>query len=1060
MKVFYKWLSTKLCFVCFLVGMFFIHAGVFAQGVTVSGTVTDSEALPVPGVNVMIKGATIGTATDVNGRYSIAVPNADVVLVFSSIGFASQEFMVGNNTTISVTLLEDASQLEEVVVVGYGVQKKETVVGSVTTVRGDELLKSPASNLSHAIVGRLAGVVTYQRSGEPGYDDVTIRIRGVSSFGETAPLVVIDGVADRAGGLARLNPNEIESMSVLKDGAAAIYGARAANGVILITTKKGKEGKPVVEVSANFGMNRPTILPKMSNAWEYAELRNERLLNDAMSAANPNPSITLWKTPEEIQKYKDGSDPWRYPNTDWFKETFKNWTPQSRYAASLSGGSDRMQYFVNFGYTTQGNNFIKGYGGEDVYSMRMNLDAKVNEWIKTSVSLLGREQLFKRATQSPGDNLWFTSRGRPTDIAYWPNGMPGPAQEYGRNPVISASRETGYLHENSYFIQSTSRTEITQPWIEGLKLTMSVSYDKYLFRYKQWFQPWYLYTWDGVKVDGSGTPILDKNMAYPGQNNMFSDSALWERAAEQTNTTLSSILSYDRTFGSHSFNILVGAEKETGDKNQIEAFRRYYLSSAIQILEAGGDLEKNNGSGGSGNNWDRRRMNYFGRVAYNYKEKYLAEFDWRYDGSYMFPKENRYGFFPGVLLGYRISEEDFWKSNLSFINYFKIRASWASIGYDRITYNNSLQEYQYYATYRIGYGMIIDGKDEKSIEISRFPNMDITWERQDDMNLGFEGRTLNNRLSFEVDVFMKKRSKILYPRNASIPQTSGLSLPAENIGKMDNKGFDFSLRWNDRKGRDFSYNIALSGGYAQNKIKFWDEAEGTLDYQKTTGKKHNAGIFYEFDGIFKTWNDVNNKTLDYSGLTKNENMKPGDMKFKDTNGDGKIDGKDRVRINRTDIPTWNMGLNAVFQYKGFDLNLLFQGAFDAWTKIYHDSGDIGNWTKEIYDHHWSIANPSDRYPRVHARAVDYWDMGEGGSNTYWMWKTDYIRLKNLELGYTLPASLMNQTGFFSNIRVYISGQNTLTYSFSGMSRDPESTSGNSTNYPLLKVWNAGFTLTF
>jgi len=444
----------------------------------------------------------------------------------------------------------------------------------------------------------------------------------------------------------------------------------------------------------------------------------------------------------------------------------------------------------------------------------------------------------------------------------------------------------------------------------------------------------------------------------------------------------------------------------------------------------------------------------------NYKEKYLAEFDWRYDGSYMFPKENRYGFFPGVLLGYRISEEDFWKSNLSFINYFKIRASWASIGYDRITYNNSLQEYQYYATYRIGYGMIIDGKDEKSIEISRFPNMDITWERQDDMNLGFEGRTLNNRLSFEVDVFMKKRSKILYPRNASIPQTSGLSLPAENIGKMDNKGFDFSFRWNDRKGRDFSYNIALSGGYAQNKIKFWDEAEGTLDYQKTTGKKHNAGIFYEFDGIFKTWNDVNNKTLDYSGLTKNENMKPGDMKFKDTNGDGKIDGKDRVRINRTDIPTWNMGLNAVFQYKGFDLNLLFQGAFDAWTKIYHDSGDIGNWTKEIYDHHWSIANPSDRYPRVHARAVDYWDMGEGGSNTYWMWKTDYIRLKNLELGYTLPASLMNQTGFFSNIRVYISGQNTLTYNFSGMSRDPESNSGNSTNYPLLKVWNAGFTLTF
>ena len=1056
-----KLLNTKLSFVCLLVGMFFIHGGVFAQGVSVSGTITDVEGVPVPGVNILIKGSLTGTASDANGRFTISVPNRDAVLVFSSIGYVTQEFMVGDNTSINVTLLEDAKQLEEVVVVGYGVQKKETVTGAVTTVKGDELLKSPSSNLSHAIIGRLSGVVTYQRSGEPGYDDATIRIRGISSFGETAPLVVIDGVADRAGGLSRLNPNEIETISVLKDGAAAIYGARAANGVILITTKKGKVGKPVIEVSVNFGMNRPTVLPKMSNAWEYAELRNERLLNDAMTEANPNPSITLWKTPEEIQKYKDGSDPWRYPNTDWYKETFKNWTSQAFYTASLSGGSDKMQYFANFGYRTQDNNFIKGYGGEDVYNMRLNLDAQINKWVKASVSLMGREEQFKRSTQTPGDNLWFTSRGRPTDIAYWPNGLPGPAQEYGRNPVISASRETGYHNENRYYIQSTAKTEITQPWIEGLKLTLSMAYDKFLYRYKQWYQPWYLYTWDGTTVDGSGTPVLNKVLSSPGQNNMYSDPALWESAAEQTNTLLGSILSYDRVFGAHGVNVLIGAEKETGDKNQIEAFRRYYLADAVQTLDAGGDLEKNNGAGGSDNNWDRRRMNYFGRVAYNYKEKYLAEFVWRYDGSYMFPKQSRFGFFPGVLLGYRISEEDFWKSNVPFINYFKIRASWATIGYDRINYNNTLMEYQYYATYKYGWGMIIDGKDEKALEISRFPNMNITWERQDDMNLGIEGRTLNNRLSFEFDVFLKKRSNILYPRNASIPQTTGLTLPAENIGKMDNKGFDFSLGWNDRAGRDFLYNITLTGGYAQNKIVFWDEAEGTPEWQKSTGKKRDAGLYYMYDGVFKDWNEVKNKTLDYSGITVNEEMKPGDMKFKNyDDSNGIIDGMDRVRINKTDIPTWNFGLNAVFQYKGFDLNLLFQGAFGAWTKIYHDSGDIGNWTKEIYDHHWSIANPSSKYPRVHARAVDYWDMGSGGSNTYWMWSTDYIRLKNLELGYTLPSHLINQTGFFTNLRVYVSGQNLLTYAFSGMSRDPESVSGNSTNYPLLKIMNVGLTLTF
>ena len=1035
-------------------------SAVFAQTVTVTGVVVDDRSEPLIGVNVQVRGTTTGAVTDVDGKYTLTVPSSQSVLVFSYVGYLPQEFTVGAQRTIDVTMREDLQSLEEVVVVGYGVQKKETVTGSVTTVKGDELMKSPATNLSHAIVGRLSGVVTYQRSGEPGYDDATIRIRGVSSFGQTDPLVVIDGVADRAGGLSRLDPNEIDNISVLKDGAAAIYGARAANGVILVTTKKGKVGKPVIEFSSNFAVNRPTKLPKMANAWEYAELRNERLLNDAMSATNPNPSITLWKTDEEIQKYKDGSDPWRYPNTDWYKETFRSWTPQSYYTASLNGGTDKMQYYAVFGFRTQENNFIKGYGGEDVYNLRINLDAQVNDWVKASVSLMGREEQFKRATQSPGDNLWFTSRGRPTDIAYWPNGLPGPAQEYGRNPVISASRETGYLHENTYTVQSLAKTEITQPWIQGLKLTLSVAYDKRLFRYKQFFQPWYLYTWDGSTVDASNTPVLNKVLSYPGQGNMFSDPALWEQASDQTNLTLQSLISYDRVFGDHGINILVGAEKETGDKNQIEAFRRYYLSDAVQTLDAGGDLEKSNSAGGAGNNWDRRRMNYFGRVAYNYKEKYLAEFVWRYDGSYMFPKENRFGFFPGILLGYRISEESFWKDNLSFIDYFKIRASAAAIGYDRIYYNDALQEYQYYATYRYGYGMIIDGRDEKSIELSRLPNMDITWERQNDFNVGIEGRTMNSRLSFELDAFLKKRTDILWRRNASIPQTAGLTLPAENIGKMDNKGFDFRLGWNDRIGRNLLYNISLSGGYAQNKIIFWDEAPGTPEWQQSTGKKRDAALYFVYDGVFKTWDEVNNKTLDYSGVTANSNMKPGDIKFKDINGDGVINGDDRVRYNRTNIPTWNMGLNGYFQFKGFDLNLLFQGAFDAWTKIYHDSGDIGNWTKEIYDHHWSIANPSDKYPRVHARAVDYWDMGDGGSNTWWMWRTDYIRLKNLELGYTIPAHLVNQTKFFTNLRVYVNGQNLWTWSYSGLDRDPESTSNNSTNYPLLMVLNAGFTITF
>ena len=1058
-----KRIKTLLTFVLMLC----TTAAVFAQTVTVTGTVTDNRNEPLIGVNVQVRGTTTGAVTDIDGRYSLTVPGSQSVLLFSYVGYLPQEHTVGNQRTINVTLQEDLQSLEEVVVVGYGVQKKETVTGSVAMVRGDELLKSPASNLSHALVGRMAGVVTYQRSGEPGNDEATIRIRGINSFGESSPLVVIDGIADRAGGLQRLDPNEIETMSVLKDGAAAIYGARAANGVILITTKRGKAGqKPIVEYSANFGINTPTILPKMADAPQYAEMRNELIRQKAM--VNPlvgeTPAVTLWKTEEEIQKYRDGSDPWRYPNTDWYDATFKNWAMQQYHNATVSGGNDKMQYFATFGYRFADNNFINGYGGNSQYNLRINLDAQVNEWIKTSVSLMGREQQFKRGTQTPGDVLWFTSRGRPTDPAYWPNGLPGPAQEYGRNPVIGSTRETGYLHENRYFIQSTARAEITQPWIEGLKLQFTVAYDKMIQRDKQWYQPWYLYTWDGITVDGSNIPVLNRVLSFPGAGN-DADPNLTERAMEQTNATLGTVLSYDRIFGAHGVSILVGAEKETGDYNYIQAYRRYFLSDAVQLLDAGGDLEKNATSGGVDDNWrrnwDRRRMNYFGRVAYNYQEKYLAEFLWRYDGSYMFPKDKRFGFFPGIMLGYRISEEDFWKSNLSFLDYFKIRGSWSSVGYDNIYYDNRRQEFQYLATYKYGYGMIINGRDEKSLEISRFPNPDITWERQDMINLGIEGRTLNSRLSFEADVFLNKRSQILWRRNASIPQTAGLTLPAENIGEVDNKGFDFRLGWNDRAGRDFMYDITLSGGFSENKIVFWDESPGAPEWQRSTGKMTDTYLYYVYDGVFYDWNEINDTANrpDYSGITSDAGLKPGDMKIQDTDGDGVITANDRVRMNRTNVPKWNMGLNANVQYKNFDLTFLFQGAFDAWTRVLHDAGEIGNWNIEIVNDHWSIANPSREHPRLHERQQYYWDRtSDNNVTTYFMRRTDYVRLKNAELGYTIPRHLIQQTKFFTHARIYVNGQNLLT--FTGVGRDPEVTSSGATNYPLLKVLNAGFSLTF
>ena len=1034
---------------------------VFAQQKTIKGIVVDATGEPLIGVNVSVKGTTIGIITDIDGKYTLEVPT-NATLVFSYIGYRTQEHSVGNQTTINITLQEDTQNIDEVVVVGYGVQKKETVTGSVSTLKGDDLVKSPVANLSNAIAGKMSGVVTYQRSGEPGYDGATIRIRGSNTLGNNDPLIVIDGVAARAGGLERLDPNEIETMSVLKDASAAIYGARAANGVILITTKKGRMGKkPEFTYSFNQGWSKPTNLPEMCDAVEYSELMNELYMNKAMlnPAKNNGQTMgeyTLFRTPEEIELYRNGSDPWRYPNTDWYAATFKNWSPQRVHNASLEGGSDKYQYFVNFGHKYTDGLYHKSANNYKQFNLRMNVDAQFNDFIKVGAQLMGRQENRNFPSQGAGDLLWFTSRGRPTDQAYWPNGLPGPAQEYGRNPVVACTDETGYTHDKRYYIQSNAKVEITQPWIKGLKLTASVSYDKYLKQSKTWFQPWTLYDWDKVSYEADGkTPKLTPMLSYPNHE----DPDLSMESTDQTNTVLSGILTYDRNFGDHGVNFLIGMERDWSNAESFNAYRRYFLSNALHHFNAGGDEEKNARS--DGDNWERARMNYFGRMAYNYKEKYLAEFVWRYDGSYMFAEGNRFGFFPGILLGYRISEEDFWKENLSFIDYFKIRASWGQMGNDQVYFDGSLREYQFSPTYYYEWGMVIDNADEKGLRISRFPNPNITWERANNFNIGIETRTFDNRLYLEADYFYNKRSNILWRRNASIPTTSGLTLPAENIGKVDNTGFDFKIEWSDNIGKDWHYSISATGGYAKNTIKFWDEAPGAPEWQKSTGHPMNTSLYYEYDGVFKDWDEINDiaNRPNYDGITKDADLRPGDMKFKDLDGDGKITPDDRYRSDRTNEPKWTYGITGNLQWKNFDLSVLFQGAADSWTKVYWEAGDIGNYPKYVYDKHWSIENPSSLYPRVNERSAYYWDGTAAGSNTYWMVNTNYIRLKNLEIGWTLPKAWLSQTKLISYARIYVNGVNLLTFS-PCKDIDPESTSSNATNYPQSKIINVGFTVTF
>lgn len=1039
-----------------------VHATHFAahwqNQVTVRGTVKDiSTGQPLAGVTVSIKGTNQATTTDENGNYSLEGVPGSATLVFTSVGLEKKEVSVSNQSTINVDLSPTSDNIDEVVVVGYGTQKKETVTGAVSAVKGDELKKSPAINLSNAMAGRVPGVVATNGSGEPGYDGSNIRIRGTNTLGDSGPLIVIDGIPARAGGIDRLNPADIENISVLKDASAAIYGARAANGVILVTTKRGKTGKPLLSYTFNQGFSQPTVVPKLADASQYAEMRNELEIyklpvaewgaaldafNSAGSYKRPNGnSITAPFDPEDKKLFADGSDPWGHPNTDWYGEALKNWSPQAKHNVQLEGGTEDLRYLMSLGYLNQDGYYKNSATGYKQYDIRVNLDANINKYIKTQFGVLGRQENRNFPTKGAGTIFRMLMRGNPTMPAYWPNGMPGPDIEYGENPVVISTDATGYDRDKRYYFQTNGQIEIKIPGVEGLKVTGTAALDKYVRGTKRWEIPWFLYTWQGdYEADGT-TPKLVAGKRGPAEPRLNQSNE------DQMNVLLGAVASYDKTIGDHIFNILAGVNRETIRNDNFSAFRRYFISNNIDYLFAGGDAEKDN----NGSAWERARLNYFGRLNYNYKNKYIAELLWRVDGSYMFPTDTRYGFFPGAMLGWMVSEENFWKENVPFVNYFKIRASYGQMGNDNIYFEGALQEYQYFNTYGFN-SYIINNEIVKSLRESRVPNMFITWEVANNYNLGFDLQFLGGKFNAEFDLFKNSRESILWRRNASIPQSTGMTLPVENIGKVDNSGFDLNIGYRETFG-ELGFSASVNGGYAKNKIIFWDEAPGAPEWQKSTGRAINAGMYYIYDGVFKDQAEIDANKIDYSDITGN--LRPGDMKYQDYDGDGKITPDDRVRRDKNNVPTFQGGLNLGFTYKNFDLSVLLQGAMGAETRIGTDeSGAIGNYLIDFYENRWSIDNPSSEHPRITDRSDQYFSY----NNTYWMRNTDYLRLKNVELGYNAPTDWTKKFGV-SSLRVFVSGQNLLTWS--GMKvYDPESTNAIGHYYPQARLINSGVMVSF
>ena len=546
--------KSKLFRMLTLLLLTFCTTNVFAQQKNVRGTVVDASGDPLIGVNVSVKGMTIGIITDMEGKYQLEVP-ANAILVFSYIGYQTQETVVGSQSSINVTLKEDTQKLDEVIVVGYGVQKKVTVTGAVASVSGEELKASPTSNLTSAMVGRMPGVIGFQTADEPGGGSTTIRIRGTNSLGSNDPLIVIDGIPDRDGGMNRLNPTEIESISVLKDAAAAIYGARAANGVVLITTKRGKEGKPVVSFNASGGFSKPTRIPEMTNSYEYATMLNEVLPGSFSD--------------EQIEGFRTHADPWKYPDTDWFDEIIKPVSPIYRADIGISGGTDKVKYYANFGANGEDGLYRNSANRYDQYSLRTNLDVKTSQYVDFQLGVAARLEDTKYPAKQSGDIFGNARRTRPDQPAWWPTGEPGPAIERGDNPAVTSTDLAGFDHYKDQYIQNNLSVNVKVPWIEGLTLRGNASYDIHFQNRRKMEKPVYLYSWDGVNESSEGL----------SSSKQWIDSPTLERKhTEQLGWMLNGLIDYNRTFGKHTLGVTFGME---GQKKQYEETFAYRQGSSL-----------------------------------------------------------------------------------------------------------------------------------------------------------------------------------------------------------------------------------------------------------------------------------------------------------------------------------------------------------------------------------------------------------------------------------------------------------------------------------------------
>ena len=990
-----------------------------SQRIKVTGIVKDEAGITLPGVNVVVKGTIIGTITDANGQFTLETPS-DGVLLFTYVGFGNLELPVNGKENLEIIMKEGDTQLEEVVVVGYGTQKKVSVVGSISNIAPKAIKQTATTSLPNALSGRMPGIITRQTSGEPGFDAASIYIRGIATWGEKAPLVLVDGI-ERS--ISSVNPDEVESLSVLKDASAtAVYGVKGANGVILINTKRGKQGKPQVSFRTESAILSSLAERNYIDGYEYASLMNEGLANVGKAPRWSN---------EELEKFRTGSDPYLYPNVDWIDKVLNKNSYQTINNLSVTGGNEIVRYYVNLGYSmqtgiykTDKSNPHNTNAKVSRYNYRSNVDINLTRDLVVELGVGGI--IDDRNYPGAGAAGIFNGLRDTGPIAFPvtnPDGSISGLPTYiGSNPW-GQSTQTGYSDEHLTTIQSTAGLtwDLSRLVTKGLSVKGHFSFDFYhankALRYKEFGIKQYIGKNEQTGEDQYITHRDDKAMGYSIEQN--SNRAIY----------MDFSVNYQRTFDKHSVAGMLLLNRRQYDN----------LSAGTSIM-----------------NLPYRSQGLAMRATYDYAQRYFIEFNAGYNGSENFPKGKRMGFFPAISLGWLVSGESFWKDNL--VSNLKLRFSHGEVGNDQIGGDRFLyltkmdqnwEQVYYFGQDQIRWPGIIE---------SKIGYNNVTWESAVKTNLGLDLGLWKDRFSLQMDFFYEKRKGILMQRQ-SVPTGAGFlaaSVLWGNLGKAENKGFDALLEFKDRTSSGLFYSLRGNVTFARSKVLENDKADPLYSNLSEIGHPIGQPFGLVAAGFFESEEDIDNW---YDQSLLGGRPIPGDVKYKDINGDNIIDSNDQCAIGYTREPELVFGFGGTIEYKGFDLSAYFTGAartstfFEDRTFWPFASGmGFFNVFKEIYDNRWTPETAgAAKYPVV----TDGFNVQSMRRSTVWQKDASYLRLKNLEVGYTLPKKVVSKLKI-NNLRVFVNGTNLYTWDKINHTIDPESDNW----YPIQRAVNFGLAVDF